>query len=218
MLLTAAELSGYGAVVVEGFLMAGIEVGRSKAGELIGPGQVICMPGATEDAFVPMSTTIDALTPTTLAHLGRTSAVLGSYPELTLALSVRMLQRADDLSFMLAVSHLRRIEERVLLTLWHVASRWGRMTPHGVLIPFRITHSELARIVVAHRPPVTSAISALRAQGLLVDRPGRLYLLTGGPPGGQPSETAPMADATAVMATAETGTDLRTACAPSRSG
>jgi CRP-like cAMP-binding protein len=55
----------------------------------------------------------------------------------------------------------------VLLTLWHLASNWGRVTARGTIVPFRITHEVLGEIIGAQRPTVTLAIGELRREGFL---------------------------------------------------
>ena len=58
-----------------------------------------------------------------------------------------------------------RVEDRLLLTLWHLAERWGKVTPEGILVPLPLSHQRLADIVGAHRPSVTTAMGALSKAG-----------------------------------------------------
>src|SRR2546430_12566490 len=74
----------------------------------------------------------------------------------------RIMRRAHALAFHLAVSHLKLVETRLLVILWYYADRWGRVTPGGVLLPLRMTHSLLARVVGARRPSVSTALGRLR--------------------------------------------------------
>ena len=41
----------------------------------------------------------------------------------------RGTRRAHHLAVALAISHHQRVDDRLLLTLWHLAERWGRVTP-----------------------------------------------------------------------------------------
>jgi DNA-binding GntR family transcriptional regulator len=66
--------------------------------------------------------------------------------------------------------------------LWYLADRWGRVTPDGVIVPLRLTHETLARLVGAQRPSVTTAIRQLEEEGHLRRTPDRLWLLCGDPP------------------------------------
>lgn len=49
--------------------------------------------------------------------------------------------------------------------LWHLADRWGRVTPDGVIVPLKLTHEALGRLVGAQRPTVTLALGELVASG-----------------------------------------------------
>lgn len=74
------------------------------------------------------------------------------------------------------------MEDRILLILWHLADRWGRVGADGVILPLPLTHRLLARIVAAHRPSVTGAISRLTDRGLVRRRADGSWLLCGDPP------------------------------------
>jgi CRP-like cAMP-binding protein len=123
------------------------------------------------------------LEPARLAVLDRRFAVaLAAWPEVTAAILDRMMARSRWLAFHLAVAHLRRVETRVHVTLWHFADRWGHVGPNGVELRLSLTHALLAEIVAVERPSVTLALTALRDQGL-VERDDNLWRLHGPPPG-----------------------------------
>ena|SRR5436190_15549314 len=82
----------------------------------------------------------------------------------------------------MAAQHFIRVEDRLLATLWHLASMWGKVTPVGTVVPFRLTHEMLASIIGAQRPTTTMAIRSLTQQGLLTRDDGRAYVLIGDPP------------------------------------
>ncbi len=88
--------------------------------------------------------------------------------------------RAHSLAITLAVSNLRRVDIRLLVLLWHLADRWGRVTPDGVVVPLKLTHETFARLVGAQRPSVTTALRQLEQEGLVRRSAGRL--LQGDPP------------------------------------
>jgi hypothetical protein len=75
-----------------------------------------------------------------------------------------------------------RVEDRILLILWHLADRWGRVSTQGVIVPLPLTHRLLARIDGAHRPSVTGAISRLTERGAIRRRADGSWLLCGEPP------------------------------------
>ena len=78
-------------------------------------------------------------------------------------------------------------------TLWFVAQSWGRVTPRGVRIPFRVTHEVLSEILGAQRPSVTTAFRKLAEQGLVArEADGTLLLRDPGSrvPGGAEPQVA----------------------------
>ena len=56
---------------------------------------------------------------------------------------------------------------RLLLLLWHLAERWGRVTPDGVRIPLRLRHHMLADLLAVRRPSATAALQPLMSEGLV---------------------------------------------------
>jgi CRP-like cAMP-binding protein len=96
------------------------------------------------------------------------------------ALFARSARRQRGLAVRLVVNQLVRLEDRLLLALWALAERWGRVTPDGVLVPMGLTHSALARLVGARRPSVTSALGDL-ARDRLLERTEDGWLLRGDP-------------------------------------
>jgi CRP-like cAMP-binding protein len=82
----------------------------------------------------------------------------------------------------MAIIHQSRVNTRLLMLLWHLADRWGRVRTEGVMLPLHLTHSVLADLVAARRPTVTSSLSELTRNGLVTPR-DRGWLLHGDPPG-----------------------------------
>ena len=108
--------------------------------------------------------------------------VLGQYPAAVEAVLRGASNRAYSLAITMAVSNLRRVDDRLLVLLWYLANRWGRVTPDGVVLPLRLTHETLARLVGAQRPSVTTALSQLEEGGKLRRTADRAWLLCGDPP------------------------------------
>src|SRR6187200_2335594 len=52
-----------------------------------------------------------------------------------------------QLGVALAIAHHQRVEDRLLLTLWHLAERWGKVTPDGIVVPLPLGHQRLAELV-----------------------------------------------------------------------
>jgi len=90
---------------------------------------------------------------------------LAPYPEVTGALIGRALQRARSLAVTMAIAHQRRVDRRLLMLFWHLADRWGRVTPAGVRVPLQVTHQILADLVASRRPAVTTALAQLEHAG-----------------------------------------------------
>jgi CRP-like cAMP-binding protein len=106
---------------------------------------------------------------------------LARYPELAGELLARATARSRNLSVQLAIVHQARVDVRLHMLFWHLASRWGRVRADGTVLPMRLTHATLADLVAARRPTVTSALSRL-AKERLARFDGEVWVLSGRPP------------------------------------
>jgi hypothetical protein len=182
----------YGLFVLDGVLSRGVVIQGRRSAELLGPGDIL-RPAASDDldSSVDFEVSWEVLHPTRIALLDRDfAAAIAPWPEFTGAVMDRIMRRAHALAFHLAVSHLKLVEMRLLVVLWYYADRWGRVTPGGVLLPLRMTHSLLARIVGARRPSVSTALGRLQDRGLVDRTDNGQWLLLGDPP----RELAELAD------------------------
>jgi hypothetical protein len=173
-----------GLLIVDGFLTRSVQVGATRCAELLGPGDLL-RPWVHVDveSSIPIEGSWQVLELARLAVLDRRfGAAVSPWPEITAAILDRMMARSRWLAFHLAVAHLRRVETRVLVVLWHFADRWGSVRTDGVALRLNITHALLAAIVAAERPAVTLALSSLREQGVVERDNEHLWLLRGGPP------------------------------------
>jgi CRP/FNR family cyclic AMP-dependent transcriptional regulator len=174
----------YGLFVLEGVLSRGVVIQGRRSAELLGPGDVL-RPTASDDldSSVDFDVAWEMLESTRLALLDSDFAkAVAPWPEFTGAVMDRIMRRAHALAFHLAVSHLKLVETRLLVILWYYADRWGRVTPTGVLLPVRMTHSLLARVVGARRPSVSTALGKLQERGYLERTDNGHWLLLGPPP------------------------------------
>jgi CRP-like cAMP-binding protein len=122
------------------------------------------------------------LEPTRLAVLDHKLVLrMNPWPQLGLELFARGTRRAHSLAVALAIAHHPRVEDRLLLTLWHLGERWGRVRPDGIVVPLPLSHQRLAELVGAHRPSTTTAIGELTRAGLISRDDGR-WVLHGTPP------------------------------------
>jgi CRP/FNR family cyclic AMP-dependent transcriptional regulator len=173
-----------GLLVVDGFLGRFVRVGAQVCTELLGSGDIIRPWDVPDDlASVRSEASWTVLEPTTLALIDeRFIGRVCQWPSIIGAVAKRIMDRSRTLAFHLAVSHMVGIEQRLLVVLWHLADRWGRVTADGVLLTLPLTHETLAHIVGARRPTVTSALRDLAAAGLVTRGDGRRWLLHGEPP------------------------------------
>jgi hypothetical protein len=79
----------------------------------------------------------------------------------------RLEAQRESLAIQGLIAHLPRAEHRVLLALWHLAERWGRVVPEGTLLPLALTHDLLGQLSAARRSTVTLATGGLEADGYL---------------------------------------------------
>jgi CRP-like cAMP-binding protein len=108
----------------------------------------------------------------------RFSAAIAPWPGISGALVDRVVRRTHSQTIFSTISHMTRVDVRLLLAFWHFADRWGRVTPDGVVVRLPLTHEALGTLVGARRPSVTTALSALAAGGLLLPRLRGEWLLT----------------------------------------
>jgi CRP-like cAMP-binding protein len=123
------------------------------------------------------------LVPTTFAELdARFARQVAPFPSVAAQLLARSTRRCRALVHQAAIARVRHASTRVLLALWHLADRWGKVTPAGVLVPVPLTHRLLARIACLERPTVSAAVSRLAQSGLVSRAPDGGWLLHGEPP------------------------------------
>ncbi len=173
-----------GVLITEGVLVRKVTVGDRTCAELLGPGD-ITQPWLrlTTDSSIGTEINWQVAQPILAAVLDRGFATrVARWPEISAAVARRLMLRVHWLSFHLAVCHMRRVDDRLLLVLWHFADRWGRVTPEGIQIDLPLTHSLLALVVGARRPSVTAAVGALSEAGRIESRPKSRWLLTGEAP------------------------------------
>jgi CRP/FNR family transcriptional regulator, cyclic AMP receptor protein len=173
-----------GLLVLEGLLTREVVLGSTIATEIVGQGDLLRPADHDgENAPVPFAVQWTVLEPTRLAVLDRRfTAVIGHWPEAIEVVIRASMRRTHSLALHLAVCHLRRVDTRLLVLLWHLADRWGVVQPEGVHVPMRLTHQILGRLVGAQRPSVTTALKQLTDAGRLSRLEDGGWLLRGDPP------------------------------------
>jgi hypothetical protein len=173
-----------GLLIVEGLLIREVLVADRRCGELVGRGSLL-RPWDHFGAHTPMPFDVRwrVLAPTRMAVLSHdVTDAAARWPAVMEMLLERSISRAQTLAFTVAIHCLHHVELRVVVLLWHLADRFGRVTPDGVLIPLPLTHRDLATLVGAQRPSVSTALSELARRGTVVRRSDRAWLLCGEPP------------------------------------
>jgi CRP-like cAMP-binding protein len=172
-----------GLLLLEGLMMRRVGLGRVASAELIGAGDIIRPWDELQFSMLEAEDTWRVLDPARVVLLdGEVTAMIGRWPELTVGVAERLMRRTRYLTLMMAANHFVMVEQRLLAVLWHIASLWGRMTPEGIVIPYRLTHEVLADMVGAQRPSVTTALGKLERDGRLERRSDRCFVLLGDQP------------------------------------
>jgi CRP/FNR family cyclic AMP-dependent transcriptional regulator len=152
--------------------------------ELLGPGDVLRpwrWDGSGSHVHAEVGWAV--LEPTCLAVLDHQLVLrMNPWPQLGLELFARGTRRAHGLAVALAIAHHPRVEDRLLLTLWHLGERWGRVGPKGIVVALALPHQRLADLVGSHRPSVTKAMGELVRMGALSRRDDGAWRLHGSPP------------------------------------
>jgi len=173
-----------GLLVLEGLLIRSVQVAERRCGELVGPGALL-RPWDHFGRFAPMPFEVRwrIITPTRLALLDqRITMVAARWPALMHRTVGRAVERSHALALNVAIHSLQHVELRLLVLLWHLADRFGRVTPEGTVIPLKLSHGDLAELIGSQRPSVSSRLATLAARGEVVRRDDRTWLLRGDPP------------------------------------
>jgi CRP/FNR family transcriptional regulator, cyclic AMP receptor protein len=171
-----------GVLMLEGVVTRDIVFAGRTTTELLGAGDVM-RPWEDDPQLdaLPFAATWHVHAPTRLAVLDARFALASArWPALAASISRRHVRRARSLAFQLAIAQLPRVDDRLLVLLWALAERWGRVSPSGVRLALQLPHRTLATLVGARRPSVTTALSGLARDGL-VERTEEGWLLHGDP-------------------------------------
>lgn len=172
-----------GVLIVEGLVGRELLADDVASMELLGPGDIVRpWDESAESELLRAVVRWSALAPSRLALLDRQLAVrLAAYPEIYGVLLERFALRTRRLAMLQAISQLNRVDRRILTLLWHLAERWGRVTPDGVLLPLALSHRMLGQLVGARRPTVSGALADLSRAGEVIRGDAGTWLLPGTP-------------------------------------
>jgi hypothetical protein len=172
-----AGLSPVGALLVEGYLMCETELAGRITSQLFGCDDLLWP--WRQRAGTAAQTGWLALTASRLVLIEfELLEALREWPSITAALLDRCAAQFERATRQLAISQQARIETRLLAMLWHLARRWGRVAPEGVVLPMPLTHDVLGRLVGARRPTVSLAVKWLSETGSLSRRSDGTWLVS----------------------------------------
>lgn len=175
---------GLGFLMLEGLLARDILLAGTTATELLGEGDVLqpWMP-TREEGLVRYHVYWHVLSPVKLAMLDSAFArSLGDWPQVTSALLERAIRRTLRMAIHQALLQLTPVETRLLVLFWHLAERWGHVTPDGISVRLHMSHEVLGQLVGSQRASVTTGLRRIDASGLIVRRADGTWLLRGSPP------------------------------------
>ncbi len=173
-----------GFLIIDGLLSRTVNVLGRECVELLGEGDVL-RPWSwdSDGSHVHAEVGWRVLEPTRLAVLDHGLVVrMTPWPQLGLELFARGTRRAHHLAIALAIAHHQRVEDKLLLTLWHLAERWGRVRRDGISVELSLSHQRLADITGVGRPSVTSALGELARTGAVSRDEHGVWVLHGDPP------------------------------------
>ena len=178
------KTSRLGFLMLDGLLARDVVLVGTTCTELLGDGDVLqpWVP-STEEGLVRYRVLWHVLAPTRLAVLDETVArKLTAWPQVMAALLERAIRRTLRMSIHQALLQLSPVETRLVVLFWHLAERWGRVTPDGISVRLRMSHELLGQLVGCRRASVTTALHRVADSGLVVRRTDGTWLLRGSPP------------------------------------
>jgi CRP-like cAMP-binding protein len=181
----AATGAVLGLLILAGVLARDLIIGRRRSLEILGPGDMVRpWPSDRHAGVVDVDVRFTALEPVRFAALdARFAGHAVRFPAVMSQLTGRVMGRATSASLRLIVHQVVRIDDRVLVSLWGLADRFGRVTPEGVVLPLAINHTMMARFVGAQRPTVSQAVGELTRRGEVQRLDDGGWLLKGSFPG-----------------------------------
>jgi CRP/FNR family cyclic AMP-dependent transcriptional regulator len=159
---------GPGVLILDGVIACETCVSGRTASEIVGTGDLLQARRPSSEDFLSQGECWRVLSPARLALLDEEFLSRAQpWPAVYGALLRRAARRYCDLDVLRAIASHPRLEERLILLLWHLASRWGRVEPGGIRLRLPLTQRLLGQIVAAERPSVSHALTRLAEAGLV---------------------------------------------------
>ncbi|HEY4452099.1 MAG TPA: helix-turn-helix domain-containing protein [Solirubrobacteraceae bacterium] len=170
--------NGPGLLLLDGLLAVDTCITNRTTSELLGSGDLLQPLSRHLDDMIERVPSWHALCACRFALLDAEFAERAlPWPQIAHALLRRTERRAEDLGALRAISCQPRLEVRLVLFLWHVAARWGRVEPGGIHLTLPLTHRMLGQLVSAERPSISHALGRLGEAGLVTGAAGEWHLL-----------------------------------------
>jgi CRP-like cAMP-binding protein len=169
-----------GLFVLDGLLVREVRIDDLRCCELLGPGDLL-RPWDDDDGAgtIECQTAWRVLEPVRLALLdGAFARRAARWPMVTGELLQRSLRRCRSQSVLLALTQARRADVRLRTLFAHLGDRWGRVTPEGIVIPLKLTHSVIAQLTGLRRPSVSISLADLEREGEIVRLSRDAWLIT----------------------------------------
>ncbi len=168
---------GPGLLILDGLIAFETRTGDRVATELLGAGDLLQAPALATDELMERSCHWRALRPTRFALLDEDFVDrVRPFPQVVRALLSRACRRTAELDVLRAITSQPRLEVRLVLLLWHLAARWGKVEPASVRLCLPLTHRLLGQLVAAERPSISHALKRLAQAGLISGPAGDLHL------------------------------------------
>jgi CRP-like cAMP-binding protein len=212
--LTAAAREPFALIICAGLIVRDLDLAGTLTTDLLGPGDLVDF-GEGSDPLLSTGERWHVSGHATVAILDdRILPALHAWPAIGSRLIARAARQAARAAEQRAISQLPRVELRIRALLWHLADRWGRVGPAGLVVPLELTHEALGHLVGARRPTVTLALSELSRQGAVTRRADGAWVLRAdsNPSGARP--TALTAPGIVALAEADHPVALRALPAP----
>lgn len=177
-----AALRGPGLLILDGVVARELRVVGRCATEILGPGDLLRPWDVDVDEPVPCEVVWRVIDPADVAMLDESFADrIRRWPAIAEALLHRAEHRAEACAIERAIAAHPRVDVRVVLLLWHLAGRWGKVGPDGtVRIALPLTHRLIGELIGAERPTVSHALTRLSKAGLMSSH-AREWTLRGSP-------------------------------------
>jgi hypothetical protein len=168
---------GPGLLILDGLLSLEVTVGDRVALDLVGTGDLLQPASPRPDELVHHHNSCHALWPTRMAVLdGSFSERVQAWPSLGVALLRRAGRRIAEAEALRAIAGQPRLELRLVLVLWNLAGRWGRVEPGGIRLQLPLTHRVLGELVGAERPSISHAMHRLAESELITGETCDIHL------------------------------------------